>query len=248
MSEQLKTNFFYATDELPSFMVFPKFLMELPISETSRILYMILLDRAKLSATNPQWTDEAGRVFLCYPISELSCAIRRSETTVKESLRSLEQAGLLTRQRQGIGRPNRLYLRLPVEQNSSQKTDAQAVEKVPTREPENFPYEGQISAPITDGNVARNNNYMSNNYLVKQLSNKTAPMGRYKNVYLSEEERNQLQREIPLLSEYIERLSAYMKQKHRRYSSHADTIRKWYYQDHPKPPERIYECREGESL
>lgn len=64
MSKQLKTNFFYATDELPSFMVFPKFLMDLSLSETSRILYMILLDRAKLSATNPQWMDETGRVFL----------------------------------------------------------------------------------------------------------------------------------------------------------------------------------------
>lgn len=135
-----------------------------------------------------------------------------------------------------------------MEQNSSQKTDSQAVEKVPTREPKSLPYEGQISAPITDGNVARNNNYMSNNYLVKQLSNKATPMGRYENVYLSEEERNQLQRELPFLSEYVERLSAYMNRTNKRYTNHADTIRRWYYNDHPKPPERTYERREGESL
>lgn len=250
MSDTLNTDYYSSGSELPSFMVFPKFLMEIPLSETSRILYMVLLDRAKLSAQNPQWTESDGRVFLCYPVSELSKAISRSETTVKESLRSLEQAGLLERKRQGIGRPNRLYLRMPVQISDQQKATSQTGEKVPMRETESTPSHGQVSEPFTGRNVTGNNNDKSNNYIDKQFSKKAAhtPLGRYRNVYLSDEELEQLRREIPLLSEYIERLSSYMKQKNRSYNSHADTIRRWYFKDHPRAPVRSYDCSEEDSL
>lgn len=217
MNELLNTDYYHLGDILPSFMAFPEFLMNVPISETSRILYMILLNRAMGSTQKPQQADSDGNVFLCYPISELSKDMSRSETTVKECLRSLEQVGLLVRRRQGIGRPNLLYLKRLSQNSLRQEFDLHKAEKAPTEEIRLV--QSQIFNPVTGENVTESI---------------PEPMGRYQNVYLSSEEYELLQQELPLLSEYIERLSAYMKQKNRKYSNHADTIRRWYYQDHPK--------------
>ena len=49
---------------------FPIFLMELPLSQTARITYMILYDRARLSQKNG-WVDEEGRVYFVFPIKEI---------------------------------------------------------------------------------------------------------------------------------------------------------------------------------
>ena len=58
----------------------------------------------------------------------------------------------------------------------------------------------------------------------------------------------QLQKEVPLYRDYIERLSAYMQSSGKRYRDHAATIFGWYRQDHPAPATRSYECKEDESL
>ena len=39
---------------------FPKFLLELQLSQNARIIYMLLYDRARISRKN-NWTDEDGR-------------------------------------------------------------------------------------------------------------------------------------------------------------------------------------------
>ena len=100
-------------------MAFPRFLLGSGLSETAMLVYVLLLDRARLSMTNPQWIDEAGHVFLRYPIRELAAALRRSEMTVKTALAALEEQGLILRQHQGIGKPNRIYVLLPEERNLS---------------------------------------------------------------------------------------------------------------------------------
>ena len=42
---------------------FPKFLLELQLSQNARIIYMLLYDRARISRKN-NWTDECGRVYV----------------------------------------------------------------------------------------------------------------------------------------------------------------------------------------
>ena len=54
-----------------------------------------------------------------YTIRDLSAALRRSESAVKVALRTLEAAGLIRRERQGLGKANRLYLLTPVENDLS---------------------------------------------------------------------------------------------------------------------------------
>ena len=74
---------------------------------------MILLDRARLSQKNDRWTDENGHVYLFFTIPSLADAMHKSEMTIKTALKALEEKQLIYRKRQGIGRPNRIYVKYP---------------------------------------------------------------------------------------------------------------------------------------
>lgn len=119
MSECPKTEYLRPDSALPYYMMLPRFLLEMDIPDGAKLLYARLLDRARRSMQSPCWTDERGRVFLIYTIRDLSAAMRRSESAVKVALRALEAAGLIQRQRQGLGKANRLYLMIPVENDRS---------------------------------------------------------------------------------------------------------------------------------
>ena len=51
------TEFLTADTSLPPYLVFPRFLLDMELNETTKLLYMILLDRARLSLRNEGWTD-----------------------------------------------------------------------------------------------------------------------------------------------------------------------------------------------
>ena len=106
------TEFLTQVSQFSNYMVFPKFLLDRQtLSETSKILYMLLLDRARLSQKNDGWTDEKGHVFIYFPITALAETIHKSEMTVKTALNALEKEQLISRKRQGIGLPNRIYVK-----------------------------------------------------------------------------------------------------------------------------------------
>ena len=46
------TDFLTADTNLPSYMIFPRFLLDMEINETAKILYIILLDRTRLSQSS----------------------------------------------------------------------------------------------------------------------------------------------------------------------------------------------------
>lgn len=97
---------------MPSYLQFPEFLLELSISQTARIIYMILYDRARLSKKN-QWLDEEGRVYIVFPIKEICKKVGRGESAVKQALNDLDVAGLLVRKKGDFSKANLLYLRVP---------------------------------------------------------------------------------------------------------------------------------------
>ena len=66
------TDFLTADTSLPSYMMFPRFLLDMEINETAKMLYMILLDRARLSQKNEGWSDTNGHVFLYFTIEALA--------------------------------------------------------------------------------------------------------------------------------------------------------------------------------
>lgn len=53
------TRFLTQDSSIPPYMAFPRFLLDKDgLNETAKILYTILLDRARLSQKNDGWTDE----------------------------------------------------------------------------------------------------------------------------------------------------------------------------------------------
>ena len=109
------TQFLQRDSPIPRFFAYPKFLLTLDLSETAKIIYVLLLDRARLSMKKEDWQDEHGRVFVRYTIQSLAKAICRSEMTVKNALKALEQQGLIYRQRQGAGMPSKIFVKVQTE-------------------------------------------------------------------------------------------------------------------------------------
>ena len=108
------TQFLTPHSQILNYLVFTRFLLEMDdLNETAKILYMILLDRARLSQKNDRWTDENGHVYLFFTIPSLADTMHKSEMTIKTALKALEEKQLIYRKRQGIGRPNRIYVKYP---------------------------------------------------------------------------------------------------------------------------------------
>lgn len=107
-------NYYYLKEEsvFPPYLQFPEFLMNLPISQTAKITYIVLYDRARLSQKN-KWLDEEGRIFIIFPIKEICKRIGKGETAVKQALNDLDVAGLLKRESGGFSKPNHIYIRIP---------------------------------------------------------------------------------------------------------------------------------------
>ena len=69
-------------------------------SINAKLLYGLLLNRTMLSQKSG-WVSEDGDVYVIYTIKQMTDDLDRSERTVKTALRELENAGLITRVRQG---------------------------------------------------------------------------------------------------------------------------------------------------
>lgn len=68
------TEFLTENTSLPPYMVFPRFLLDMELNETTKLLYMVLLDRARLSLKNEGWTDTSGHVFLYFTIEAMKAS------------------------------------------------------------------------------------------------------------------------------------------------------------------------------
>ena len=97
---------------LPRYLPFPKFLLDIKLSHTAKLLYALLLDRATLSRKN-NWTDEQDRIYVIYPIPKLAQALGCSFSSVTRSLTELTNAGLIERTRSGFSKPSRIFLKIP---------------------------------------------------------------------------------------------------------------------------------------
>ena len=109
------TQFLTCNSYIPSYMAYPRFLLDVDISETAKLVYMLLLDRARLSMKNGDWQDEQGRVFVLYTIPNLAKDIGKGETTAKKALNQLVKQGLILKQSLGPGQPNKIYVKIQAE-------------------------------------------------------------------------------------------------------------------------------------
>lgn len=235
--------FLTPTMQLPPYMAFPRFLLDkVQLSETAKIIYMLLLDRARLSMKNDGWTDEQGYVFLFFPIKKLAETIHKSEMSVKTALRVLEQEELIMRKRQGVGLPNQIYVKIPLEYL------IQTDRNLSFEQTENCPTDRKETVCQMERKLSGNNKENSNNKKAKRENKEVSAYGSYENVFLSKEEIALLQKEVPNYLDYIEKLSVYMVSSGKTYSNHAATIRSWALREDKGSAKRTYECKEGESL
>ena len=112
------SDYLTVTTPLPQYLPYPRFLLDTDLSHTAKLLYTLLLDRATLSQKN-NWVDERGFVYVIFPISSLSEALRCSTMSIKRALRSLEDADLIKRRRGRITVPNSIFVKVPTEQKCS---------------------------------------------------------------------------------------------------------------------------------
>ncbi len=237
------TKFLTAGTRLPPYLMFPRFLLAYDLPETAKLLYILLYDRARLSMKNGEWSDENGRIFVYFTIRDMAEELNKSEMTIKSDLKALEDAGLVFRRRQGLGHPNRIYIKIPSE------TENQGEGNAIPRQTENCPSDGQKTVSLTDRKLSTNKKEISNNNSSIRGSNSPPGFGTYQNVYLTEDEYTDLQKSVPDCDHYIERLSTYMKSSGRSYQNHAATIKNWAQRDRGSTyADRSYEYKEGESL
>ena len=158
---------------------FPKFLLELPISQNARIIYMLLYDRARISRKN-NWTDEYGRVYAVFPIGELSQRTGKCKSSVKNALKELDDAGLLVRKFGGFSKPRHMHVMIPDKVEISGKVQLQTDIKKADREFKNELSYGQNDNSTKDINTASNKvikkNNSSNKYGVSSYSIKNQKM------------------------------------------------------------------------
>ena len=111
----IKPTFNYCTgEEQFTFFKLPKCLVEdegfVELSMDAKLLYALFLDRVSLSIKNG-WIDNQGRVFIYYSIKNICVDLNCGTQKACKLLDELEKVGALERKRQGLGRPNKLYLK-----------------------------------------------------------------------------------------------------------------------------------------
>lgn len=107
--------FYGAQAEQFSFYRIPKALFTEPnfreLSTDAKVLYGILLDRMSLSPKN-QWLDAQNKVYIIFTVEEIMDALNCANQKATRLMVELEkQAGLIERKRQGLGRPNLIYVK-----------------------------------------------------------------------------------------------------------------------------------------
>lgn len=136
---------------VPQYIPFPRFLLDMKLSHTAKLIYAVMLYRANLSKING-WIDEQGRVYITYPVTEIAENLHKGVSVIKEGLSALDRAGLTERKR-NFSAPDTIYVKLPTE---GLKTDPQTAGKPTHTEPENRPTDSRETGYQTAGKPATN--------------------------------------------------------------------------------------------
>ncbi|MXQ48836.1 replication initiator protein A [Streptococcus pneumoniae] len=87
------------------------------LSSDAKLAYGALYNRCKLSISsfqkgNRDYVDENGSVFLIFTVADLMLLLDKGKMKVTQIKKELQEHGLLREVRQGLNKPNRLYLQL----------------------------------------------------------------------------------------------------------------------------------------
>ena len=135
---EVKNNTFY---QLPQWLFDPEYK---DMSLRAKVVYALIFDRRSLSLEN-NWYDKNGDVYMYFTNQQMMEKLNCSEKTIISSKKELEKYGLIKEVRQGVNRPNRLYI------NGTVKITGQELENL---------------QPIKTNNIKTNNN--QTNIIIKE--------------------------------------------------------------------------------
>lgn len=129
------------------------------ISVETKVLYSFMLDRMSLSVKNC-WFDEENRVYIIYTIDDILCDFGCARQKALKLLDELENGiGLIERKRQGLGRPNIIYVKNFIHNPKEKRCENQNTESM-NIENQEVPksYSNNTDNNYTDFNDTENNN------------------------------------------------------------------------------------------
>ena len=95
------------------FIRFPAALVKLPcfksLSADAKLLYALIVDRFHLSIAN-KWRDENGTPYVYFSIDSVMESVGCAKAKAVKLMDTLEDWGLIRRAKQGLGKPNRIYV------------------------------------------------------------------------------------------------------------------------------------------
>ena len=138
----------YFKNEVEKYQYFqlPKWLFKEPykkLSNNAKIMYALLYNRLNLSLES-KWHDRNGQVFMYFTTAEFCEELGCSEKTVTKIKKELVTSGLLREERQGLTKPNRLYILGP----KIIKCEPPEPKKIPPRTVENTALDAQEGQTI----------------------------------------------------------------------------------------------------
>lgn len=101
--EQVSNSLFY---QMPKFLFSGEFA---GLSNDARVLYMLLKDRHELSVKN-KWYNDRQEVYLIMKREEMELILNLAPLTTRKVLKELKDVNLIEEERQGLNRPNLIYL------------------------------------------------------------------------------------------------------------------------------------------
>ena len=129
------------------------------LSIGSKVLYGIALDRVKLSRKNG-WIDEKNRVYIIMTIEEIQLDLDCAKQKAVKMLQELVDFGLIEKRRQGLCKPNLLYVKKFT--YKGHKSKSQKDENHTSGIPENHTSGGLVIEPSEVPNSFGNNTNQNN--------------------------------------------------------------------------------------
>lgn len=108
----MKTDYITSSTKMPPSLAFPRSLLAADVRFTAKEVYVIMLDMT-LNSEADTHTDEQGRRYLAFFNKTIAVLIDRTPTTVAQSLRELEDAGLVEKKLVARNAPYHVYVKLP---------------------------------------------------------------------------------------------------------------------------------------
>ena len=118
--DEVRNNVFYQ---------FPQWLLDEDYKDLSlraKVMYMLIFDRRALSVQN-KWHDKNGDVFVYFTNQQFMVLLNCNEKTVIKAKKELQDFGLIKEERQGVNKPNRLYISGTVKNTGQELQNLQSI-------------------------------------------------------------------------------------------------------------------------